>query len=182
MACPGGGGQDRVINCGRLRTTTLEGPTTSSRGGPIKGFPLFLAQPGGPSGGRLRTTTLEGPKTSLSWAPPPGASQCASCPGPVNLSELACGHSSAEKPPQLPEPPETPPGAPRASRGIPGHHRAPCGDQAGTGPVNLSELACGRSSAEKHPQLPEPPGDPSAGPGGLPGHSGTPPGTLRRPG
>jgi hypothetical protein len=180
---PRGGAQDRVINCGRLRTTTLEGPTTSSRGGPIKGFPLFLAQPGGPSGGRLRTTTLEGPKTSLSWAPPPGASQCASCPGPVNLSELACGHSSAEKTPQLPEPPRDPNGASRGISGrISGHHRAPCGDHAGPGPVNLSELACGRSSAEKHPQLPEPPGDPSAGPGGLPGHSGTPPGTLRRPG
>ena len=80
---PGVGGQDRVINCGRLRTTTLEGPTTSSRGGPIKGFPLFLAQPGGPSGGRLRTTTLEGPKTTLT---PPPAFQCASCPAHLHAA------------------------------------------------------------------------------------------------
>ncbi len=69
---PGGGGPDRGSNCGGVGSTSLAGPTTSSRGGPIKGFPLFLAQPGGPSGGRLRTTTLEGPKTSLSWGPPPG--------------------------------------------------------------------------------------------------------------
>ena len=74
-----GGGLDRVINGGRLQPPTLEGPKTSSRGGPIMVFPLFLAQPGGPRGGRLQPPTLEGPKTSLSWAPPQ-AFQCASSP------------------------------------------------------------------------------------------------------